>query len=190
MKMKTYQLPKEVKFVIWDNDGTIKNTTSPDDKRATAQETLPNVKTTMENIQLAGGMNIVCSGCKRPVNERKNFDPRMIIPKMEALMEELPITMAFFSPIIGGTECWGVIKKGSRFEARPFHQKSEYKKWVGRFKKPDEGMLVVINDILKKEFGAEPTGQIIMIGDMDADRLAAKAVNIPFVHADVIHGRS
>jgi hypothetical protein len=188
-KMKESKLPRGVRFVIWDNDGTIKGSVDPDDESAGAKIILPNVRETMESVQQAGGINIVCSGCKTPESECKNFDPKIIIPKMQTLMEDLPITATFFSPAIGGTQCWCVLRKKDEFETRRFHENPEYKDLIGCFKKPDAGMLIVIQDMLRQEFDVNPAGQIVMIGDMDADRLAAEAVSIPFVHADVIHGK-
>lgn len=98
------------KIIIWDNDGTITGTKDPNDCALSARIILPNVEMVMCR---QGYFNVICSGTKTVESEQRSFDPVIIIEKYKELMLRLPITVAVFSPAIGGIECWIIIKKMS-----------------------------------------------------------------------------
>lgn len=105
-------------------------------------------------------------------------------------MEKLPVVAATFSPKIGGTECYVIIKKSAddAIVIRKAHEDPRYHHLAGQFKKPGAGMLIVIKDMVLEEFGLKITPQnSLMIGDTWHDEHAAKAMNIPFLEATIIH---
>lgn len=171
---------------IWDNDGTIMGSLNPHDTGHAAKIILPNVEKLMRQET---SFNIICSGCKTPESELQNFDPVKIIAKFKELMAKLPIHIATFSPAIGGTECWVIIKKSDTdFEIREAHTDTRYTNLIGQFKKPESGMLLVIKDILQEvlETSIEPKS-MTFIGDTEHDKIAAQTLGIPFVWAYRIH---
>lgn len=167
--------------IIWDNDGTVMGSANPNDTSSNAKVILPNVEKVMANAML----NIICSGCKTPESELQHFDPEKVTARLATLMEQLPVTAATFSPAIGGTQCYVVIKKSSGFEVRKAHEDLRYLHLVGQFKKPGAGMLVVIQDLLH-EFGHH-NNPTVMIGDTWHDEHAARAMGISFIPAQKIH---
>lgn len=174
-------------IIIWDNDGTISGSLNPNDTSANAKIILPNVQQTMEKTS---AVHVICSGCKTPESELQNFDPEKVIKKFIALMEQLPIQIAVFSPAIGGTECYVVIKKrgAEKIVVRKAHEQENYKHLIGQFKKPGAGMLIVIKDILQEDFGITMhETNVVMIGDTWHDEVAAQACNMPFLPAHAIH---
>lgn len=169
-------------IIIWDKDGTITGSRNPNDKNTYG--ILPNVEQVMNQKNI---VNIVCSGTKTPESEQQNFNPEKVITQLKKLMIQLPINIATFSPAIGGTQCWIIIKREqNKFEIRKAHENPRYADLIGTFKKPESGMLVVISDLLRELGYAENTNKIF-IGDTDADRFAAEKVGIPFIHADQVH---
>ncbi len=97
-------------------------------------------------------------------------------------MSKLPINAAAFSPSIGGIACYVLIKKSADNIIIKAHEGPKYSEHIGRFKKPDIDMFVVMRDVAMEEFG-----QIInsdnctMIGDTWHEEEAAKAIGIPFI---------
>ena len=176
---------KEV--IIWDNDGTITGSKNPNDKSDKAKVILPNIEHMMAKSK---AINIICSGCKTPESELQNFDPETIIKKFTKLMDQLPIQVAVFSPAIGGIECYIIIKKHANNEIiiRKAHEEARYKHLIGQFKKPCLGMLFVIKDLLKEEFGFTiQSTNTVLIGDTWHDEHAASGMNIQFLDATKIH---
>jgi histidinol phosphatase-like enzyme len=174
-------------IIIWDNDGTITGSQNPHDTTDKAKVILPNVKQVMNASK---AVHIICSGCKTPESELQNFDPENVIKRFKALMEQLPVQVAVFSPAIGGTECYVVIKKTDSDDiiVHKAHEDIRYRHLIGQFKKPGVGMLVVIRDILDTEFGITMNADsAIMIGDTWHDEYAASAMGIQFVDASRIH---
>lgn len=173
------------KIIIWDNDGTIMGSKDPHDKSSGAKIILPNVEKTMRQENT---LNIICSGMKTPESESQNFDPGKIIEKFKALMLDLPISVAVFSPAIGGIECWVVIKEANnRFTIFKAHEDERYQHLIGTFKKPGTGMLVVIKDILLERGIVCDDTNAVFIGDAPQDMQAAHAAKLPFLHANHIH---
>jgi histidinol phosphatase-like enzyme len=172
-------------IIIWDNDGTITSAKNPNDTSNTAKIILPNV----ENIMLQGNrFNIICSGMKTPESESQNFNATKIIEKFKQLMMQLPIRIAIFSPAIGGTECWVVIKKDNNdFEIRKAHENPDYQHLIGKFKKPDIGMLHVIKDLLQEYGLTIHNNNTVFIGDAEQDRIAAHNFGMPFIWAQHLH---
>ncbi len=174
-------------IVIWDNDGTIMGAKNPNDTSSGSKVILPNIHNVMTNNK---AVHIICSGCKTPESELQNFEPENVIKRFLLLMEQLPIQAAVFSPAIGGIECYILIKKHSdnNVIVRKAHEEIRYKHLIGQFKKPGVGMLIVIQDLLKEEFGQiMSTVNSIMIGDTWHDEHAAKTIGIPFLDAKHIH---
>jgi histidinol phosphatase-like enzyme len=176
------------KIIIWDNDGTIMGSKDPHDTTSAAKVILPNVATTMRQKNT---LNIICSGMKTPESESQNFDPEKIIAKFTTLMLELPISIAVFSPAIGGTQCWALIKEADNqitiFKA---HEDERYRHLIGTFKKPDIGMLVVIKELLREKGIVCDGTNTVFIGDAWQDMKAAHGAQLPFLHAKHIHGMS
>ncbi len=173
------------RIIIWDNDGTIMGAKDPNDISNSAKVILPNIEKVM---QQEGTFNIVCSGMKTPESEAQNFDPAKIIEKFKKLMMQLPVTIATFSPAIGGTECWVVIKRNdTEFEIRKAHEDERYAHLIGQFKKPDMGMLHVIKDLVKEHGLIIHEDNTVFIGDAEQDKIAAYVFKISFIHATHIH---
>ncbi len=172
-------------IIIWDNDGTIMGSKDPNDSSSKSRVILPNVQKVMQKSHT---INVVCSGCKTPESELQNFDPERIIIQLKKLMTDLPIDIATFSPAIGGTECWVIIKKGvNDFEIRKAHEDDRYKHLIGQFKKPGIGMLVVIKDLLGELLIISDETNTVFIGDAWQDQKAANDFGIPFIEAKSIH---
>ncbi|MBY0109542.1 MAG: hypothetical protein K2X90_00300 [Candidatus Babeliaceae bacterium] len=178
---------KNKEIIIWDNDGTIMGSKNPHDTTDKAKVILPNVQQVMTT---SNAVHVICSGCKTPESELQDFDPENIIKRFTSLMEQLPVQVAVFSPAIGGTECYVIIKKTGSDEViiRKAHEDIRYQHLIGHFKKPGIGMLEVIKDILYLEFGVKMYAEnAVMIGDTWHDEHAAVALGIPFVDATFIH---
>jgi histidinol phosphatase-like enzyme len=174
-------------IIIWDNDGTIMGSQNPHDTTDKAKVILPNVQQVMN---ASNAVHVICSGCKTPESELQNFDPGNVIKRFTALMEQLPIQVAVFSPAIGGTECYVVIKKigSEEITVQKAHEDTRYQHLIGQFKKPGIGMLEVIRDILDAEFGLTlHADNAVMVGDTWHDEHAASAIGIEFIDADDIH---
>jgi hypothetical protein len=170
------------KILLWDNDGTISASKSPNDP---AKVILPNVEKTMQSAEF----NFIISGFASPESEAQNFDPEKTAARFIDLMSQLPIKAAAFSPTIGGVACYVVIKKtDGSVTIKKAHEEARYKHFIGQFKKPGIGMFVVMRDIAHEEFGQiinETTST--MIGDTWHDETAATAFGIPFIHASSVH---
>jgi hypothetical protein len=170
------------KIILWDNDGTIMGSKSPDDP---SKIILPNVEKTMKKAEY----NFIISGIATPESEAQNFDPEKVITRFTELMSKLPIKAAAFSPTIGGVACYVVIKKAdNNITIKKAHEEPRYKEYIGQFKKPGTGMFVVMRDIAHEEFGQtinETTST--MIGDTWHDEAAATTFGIPFIHASTVH---
>lgn len=104
------------------------------------------------------------------------------------LIQQLPINAVVFSPAVGGTECYVIIKKESSIMVRKAHEEDKYQGYKGKFKKPDIGMFVVMRDVAWEEFKQHLTEtNSLMIGDTWHDQAAAKSFGIPFLSAELIH---
>lgn len=175
------------KLLLWDNDGTIMGSLNPNDKTVTAKVILPGVKEVMEIAKF----NCIISGFKSPESEMQDFDPAGIIAKFTDLMHKLPISIAAFSPMVGGVACYVVINKRGVISVQKAHEMARYKEYVGKFKKPDIGMFCVMKDIVQEEFAhVIDKESAIMIGDTWHDEAAAQSFGVPFVDAKYIHGHS
>lgn len=176
------------KILIWDNDGTITRSTDPNDKSNAAKTIFPGVKETM----MKADYNFIISGFKSPESEAQNFDPEKVSAKFIKLMQELPINVAIFSPAIGGIACYAVIKdKNNNFTAIKAHENPKYSEYIGRFKKPEIGMFVVLRDYAYIEFGIEINANTsLMIGDTWHDEQAAREFGIPFLTAGNVHSEA
>lgn len=170
------------KILLWDNDGTIMGSKSPNDP---TKIILPNIEVTMQKADF----NFVLSGCKTPESELQNFDHEKITARFINLMEKLPINAAAFSPLIGGIACFVIIKQlNNNIIIKEAHQDKRYHKYIGQFKKPGIGMFAVIRDIAQEEFSQTINRySSVMIGDTWHDEEAAKAISIPFINAHTIH---
>ena len=146
---------------------------------------LPRVKEAMKVTLL----NCIISGCKTPESEVQNYDPEKVIQRFQNLMNRLPVSLALFSPTIGGVACYGVLKKSDNtFETIKAHENPEYQQYIGSFKKPGIGMFIVARHIIEKEFGLLVNNKTtIMIGDTWHDEAAAEQFGIPFIDASIIH---
>jgi histidinol phosphatase-like enzyme len=174
-------------IIIWDNDGTIMGSKNPHDTTDKAKVILPNVQQVMTN---SSAVHVICSGCKTPESELQNFDPENVIKRFKTLMEQLSIQVSVFSPAIGGTECYVIIKKtgSDSITIQKAHEDIRYQHLIGQFKKPGIGMLEVIRDLLHTEFGLTMhADNAVMIGDTWHDEHAASAMGIPFMDATAIH---
>lgn len=174
-------------IIIWDNDGTIMGSKNPNDTSDNSKIILPNIENVMRSTR---AINIICSGCKTPESELQNFDSENIIKKFTKLMNQLPIQVAVFSPAMGGKECYIIIKKinSENIKVIKAHEDIRYQEYIGHFKKPDIGMLIVIQDILKEEFNKIMIAtNTVMIGDTWHDEHAAFKMNIPFLNAVQVH---
>ena len=59
---------------------------------------------------------------------------------------------------------------------------------IGKFKKPDIGMFIVMKDIIIEKFGKKfHKSNTVMIGDTWHDEKAAKNFDIDFIKAQDIH---
>jgi hypothetical protein len=172
-------------IIIWDNDGTVTGSINPNDP---TRVILPHVP----EVMAASKLNIICSGIKTPESESQNWDPDWIIARFTMMMATLPISMVTFSPAIGGIECWVMIKRSdTTIEIRKAHEDPRYAHYIGQFKKPDIGMLVVIRDIVSELFSDNVDADTaIFIGDSIQDQQAAETFGIPFVDASVVHNGS
>jgi hypothetical protein len=175
------------KIIIWDNNGTIVGAKDPNDTTNAAKVILPGVEFLMNQDNT---INMVCSGGKRSEGELHNFDPEKIVAHFEALMEKLPITAAVFSPDSEGNECWVMVKDSccGGVDVIKAHEDLRYEDYIGKFKKPDLGMFVVIKDMLEELELVMSEKNTVMIGDSWHDEVAAQGVGIGFIHANVIHG--
>lgn len=179
MKMQISQEPK--KIILWDNDGTISASKSPNDP---TKIILPNIEKTMHSADY----NFIISGFASPESEAQNFDPEKTVARFIELMGKLPICATAFSPTIGGVACYVIIKKSDSLIIKKAHNDPRYQKYIGSFKKPGIGMFVVMKDIAQEEFGKTIDGTTsLMIGDTWHDETAATTFGIPFLHASSIH---
>lgn len=174
-------------ILIWDNDGTITGTKDPKDTADDAQVILPGVETMMHRAE----WNFIISGFKSPESESQNFDSSKVASKFIDLMDKLPINAAAFSPYRGGIACYVVIKRLDKsLHIKKAHEDPRYQDYIGQFKKPDIGMLVVIKDIAYEEFGQIINkNNSIMIGDTWHDKQAAKDFGLPFIDAKRVHSQ-
>lgn len=173
--------------IIWDNDGTILGAAQDQTMPFQKKILMPRVE---EVMMFHKGLNIICSGCKTEFSETVNFDPYRIINKLKTLMWYLPIQIAVFSPKIGGVECYALVynQAGGSLEVVELHSIARYAEWVGRFKKPDIGMFVVIRDLLYERYNLEfQHHRSVMIGDSWQDEKAALDFGLPFVEAKHVH---
>lgn len=169
------------KIVIWDKDGTVTDSANPDERES---KILPGVKKAMK----AAKFNFIISGIRCTESEQKNFDPDIVIQNLIKLMEELPISAAAFSPSIGGTTCYVVIRENDNISVFKAHEDHKYSEYVGKFKKPDIGMFKVIEDVALQYFRIEiDKANMVMIGDMWQDEAAANEFGIRFLEANLIH---
>ena len=173
------------KILIWDNDGTVTGSNNPNDASDKAKVILPGVREAMEKADF----NFIISGFRSPESEAQNFDPEKISDKFIALMKELPIQTAVFSPMIGGIACYVVIKRtDNTIIIKKAHEDPRYKSYIGKFKKPDIGMFVVMKEVAHEEFSQVIDQETsVMIGDTWHDEAAAKSFGIPFLDASVLH---
>lgn len=172
-------------IIIWDNDGTIMGTIDPHDTKRGSRVILPNVEHIMTTSK---ALHVVCSGCKTATSELQNFNAENIIKRFTVLMSQLPIAAATFSPAIGGTECWVILKNNNEIHIRKAHKEPRYHHLIGTFKKPEIGMLTVIRDLLRKEFNVViKSSNSLFIGDSWHDKQAATSAEIPFLEATHIH---
>ncbi len=170
------------KIIIWDRDGTITASKTPQDKKT--RIILPGVREVMR----VSKFNLVVSGFKSPESESHNFDPDIVADLLVSLMRELPISAAAFSPSIGGISCYVIVKKGDQFSIIRTHEDPKYEEYIGKFKKPDVGMFKVISDIAGREFGVKMDSEnTLMIGDTWHDKVAAQEFGIPFLEAKFVH---
>ena len=172
-------------IMIWDNNGTIIGSKDPHDMNFAAKVILPNVPQVMQGASL----NIICSGTKTAETEARYWDPHATIEHFTVLMEKLPISAATFSPAIGGVECWVMIKHATgTMEIRKAHEDVRYQHFIGHFKKPGIGMLVVIEDLVAELFNQTVDATTtIFVGDMLPDQQVAESFGIPFIEAQKIH---
>lgn len=172
-------------IILWDNDGTISGSNNPNDAQAKSKVILPGVKNAMEHADY----NFIISGCKTVESEQQDFDPDKVVAKFTELMSKLPINAAVFSPHVGGVSCYVIIKKANNtIVVKKAHEDSRYEQYIGKFKKPEIGMLVVMRDIIKEEFNMEVKAEnTVMIGDTWHDEAAAKTFGISFIDANKIH---
>jgi hypothetical protein len=171
-------------ILLWDNDGTVTGSKNPNDSSPGNKKILPGVKNLMQQALV----NIIISGFKCPESESQNFDPKKIIKNFTNLMGQLPIDAAAFSPTIGGTECYLVIKKSDSIIIKEAHKDPRYKDYIGYFKKPDIGMFAVIQDLIQEKFSKVVNKKTTtMIGDTWHDQKAAQTFGINFIEAKVIH---
>lgn len=173
------------RILIWDNDGTITGSIDPNDKSNAAKVILPNVKETM----MTADYNFIISGFKSPESEAQNFDPELVSAKFIKLMSQLSIDMAIFSPAIGGVACYVLIKENNNhFTTIKAHENPQYQEYIGRFKKPEIGMFVVLRDYAYLQFSIELNlHNSLMIGDTWHDEQAAEKFGISFLHVKQIH---
>lgn len=171
------------KILLWDNDGTILGSNNPNDKSLKSKVILPGVEDVMHQAKF----NFVISGFKSLESEAQNFDPEKNIDRFIELMNKLSISAVAFSPSIGGIHCYVVIKKDNKIIIKKAHEDIRYKQYIGKFKKPDIGMFVVMVDIALEEFNQViDKDNTIMIGDTWHDQKAAKDFGIPFIDAQII----
>lgn len=171
-------------IVFWDHDGTIVESRNPNDSPQQLRKIMPGIKAAMQAEQ----KNIIISGFASPESESQDFDPVKIIGNFQSLMKRLPIDMAIFSPKRGGMECYVVIKNGKGFKVIEAHQNSKYKEYIGKFKKPEIGMLIVASDLLVEYLDLEALkDDMVMIGDTWHDQAAAQKFGIKFISADIVH---
>lgn len=173
------------KVLLWDNDGTVTGSANPNDSSSSAKTILPGV----EDIMRSSDFNFIISGFKSPESEAQNFDPEKVITKFLDLMNQLPINAVAFSPSIGGVACYVVIKKlDNKIVIKKAHEDPRYLEYIGKFKKPDIGMFIVMRDIAKEEFAQViDKNSSVMIGDTWHDEAAAKKFGINFVDVSIIH---
>lgn len=173
---------RKTHILLWDSDGTIMGAKDPNDP---TKIILPGVREVMGQATL----NCIISGFKSSESEKQNFDPEMVIARFKDLMGKLPVSLALFSPAIGGIACYALIKKTSgELVVKKMHEDARYQPYIGDFKKPGIGMFVAARDLIREEFGLEVDAKTAtMIGDTWHDEAAALAFGIPFVHADVVH---
>lgn len=170
-------------IILWDHDGTITSSKNPNNKTS-SRTILPGVKKTMDKA----AFNFIISGFRSPESELQNFDPDLVTAKFINLMNILPIQAVAFSPAIGGIECHTILKTTSGILIKKAHEEAKYKDYIGKFKKPDIGMLVVMKGIAEKEFHQIIHNKnTIMIGDTWHDKESAHTFGIPFMHAQEIH---
>ncbi|MBS0185610.1 MAG: hypothetical protein JSS34_04630 [Proteobacteria bacterium] len=169
-------------ILIWDNDGTVTGSKNPIDP---SKIIFPGIEDAMKKAEL----NFMISGFKSPESESQNFDPEKIISYLKTLMKKLPLSVAVFSPHIGGISCYALIKKNrGDFFLKKAHEDPRYQPYIGHFKKPDIGMFMVLKDIAQEEFGQILNStNTLMIGDTWHDEAAAKSFGIPFKNAQIIH---
>ena len=169
-------------ILLWDNDGTVTGSRNSNDP---TKIILPGVETAMRHA----AFNFIISGFRSLESETQNFDPDRVAARFKDLMSVLPIKAAAFSPTIGGIECYVVIRRPDRsIVIKKAHEEPRYKQYIGEFKKPGIGMVVVMRDIAAEEFGQViDADSAVMIGDTWQDEEAATTFGIPFMNADIVH---
>lgn len=107
-------------------------------------------------------------------------------------MEILSIKIAVFSPHIGRVSCYVLIQNNDKeVIIKKSHEDKRYKAYIGKFKKPDIGMFVVMKDMAKKVFNQTITSfNTIIIGDSWYEEIAEQTFGILFVDVKQIHETS
>ena len=179
-------MPAHSRLLVWDKDGTVTSSKDPNDPSSDADLIFPNIATIMNT---PGVINAICTGSRQAESEVQNYDPERIIAKLTHFMNQLPISIATFSPAIGGTQCYAVYRdKNGATQIRKAHEELSYAHLKGAFKKPETGMLQVITDLVSELYGALPSAQDSrMIGDLWFDEAAARAYHLPFISAFKVH---
>ena len=89
------------------------------------------------------------------------------------------LTAIYFCPGFKGRHCW-LVERG--FDAKPIHIADWAAEFIGKFRKPQPGML---NAAIRMS-GAESEKQsYLYIGDREEDKLAAEAANVSFIRAEI-----
>lgn len=171
------QLNLEGKILIWDTV-TAKNKSNYNFYLSENLFTHDNVKA-MKKAKL----NFIVVGEKTPITNEQNFNPERLAITFINLIRNFPINGVVFSPDMKGLTCFAIIKRPDEvLDIRKLHEEISFKKYIGKFKKPDLGMLIALKALTKKEFKVDidQNSAVIIINSWH-DKAAAEEFNIPFI---------
>ena len=179
-----------MKLMIWDLDGTLRETASgktfiesPDDQKP--------MTGALEAIAYYHSKGFTCVGATNQ-GGCAAIDPATGKPRKSIgyMITEQKITISLFSqlrfiyacPDFQGNECWQI---DSAYSSQ-IH-KSWGGKWIGEYRKPGAGMIHVA--ALNHGFYVDEIEESWMIGDRSEDRGSAEAAEINFMWADIVRNK-
>lgn len=177
--LENLQEGKKMKLLILDKDGTLVNTKSGQKfvNKPWDQEPIKNTQKGVEFYRNNGWSIVIASNQGGVLHEHKTLE--IAILEMQFCIELFPqIHEAYFCPD-NGSSCYRVWDTDYiRYDKN--HSTGYELGVVGKFRKPDPGMLLLASYI-------EDADTVTYIGDREEDREAANNADIEFISAQEWH---